>query len=315
MVTPHPNAVVLLGAQRFDPSLGDAVAALGVKGRIATITAGWQERESEDEDLAWHLEGRTINLTLHKRADEVFRDDPELRVAHRERQDALRHRQDFYRIRLEHAVEADRVIRQRATPPDIAAEQLAESAKAIRELDAWHLRLCAKIRGEFEARWKPSARPAILRHRAELQSIIDGCDAIAIAGGQVATLINRLMLFGIAEMIGTRPIFAWSAGAMALSDRIVLFHDNPPQGPGVSEVLDAGLGIVPNLVALPQPETRLRLDDRERVQRLVQRFAPARSLAFPARAWVIWRDGRYEQAHEVIELGADGGTGLLGAAS
>jgi hypothetical protein len=37
-----PRAVVLLGAQRFDPSLGAAVAELGLKGRIATITAGWQ---------------------------------------------------------------------------------------------------------------------------------------------------------------------------------------------------------------------------------------------------------------------------------
>ena len=50
-----PRAVVLLGAQRFDPTLGEAVKDLGIKGRIATITAGWQEREEEDDDLEEHL--------------------------------------------------------------------------------------------------------------------------------------------------------------------------------------------------------------------------------------------------------------------
>src|SRR5207253_2752726 len=78
--------------------------------RIATITAGWQEREAEDEELDAHLGGNTVNLRLHARGDELFREDPELRAAHRERQDGLRHRQDFYRIRLEHALAAELVI-------------------------------------------------------------------------------------------------------------------------------------------------------------------------------------------------------------
>ena len=49
---------------------------------------------------------------------------------------------------------------------------------------------------------------------------------------------------------------------MAISERVVLFHDSPPQGPGAAEVLDAGLGLVGDVVVLPQPEFRLRLDDR-----------------------------------------------------
>jgi hypothetical protein len=93
---------------------------------------------------------------------------------------------------------------------------------------------------------------------------------------------------------------------MALSDRVLLYHDDPPQGPGASEVLDAGLGLLPGVVVLPQPEQRLQLDDRDRVQRLVQRFAPARCLALPARAWAIWQGGRFSSPHEVIELCADG---------
>jgi hypothetical protein len=299
-------AVVLLGAQRFDPSLGAAVSELGVAGRIATITAGWQEREPEDEELSAHLGGRTVNLRLHARGDELFREDPSLRDAHRERQGSLRHRQDFYRIRLEHELEADRVIRGRAAPPEILAEQVQASLDGIRELDQWHLQLCARIRTEFEAHWDLANRPSVVRHRAEVAEILAGCDAIAIAGGHVATLVNRLVLFGIADLVQHRTVFAWSAGAMAISDRVVLFHDAPPQGPGASEILDAGLGLIPNVVVLPEPERRLHLDRKDRVQRLVRRFEPAVCLALPARSRVTWRDGVFSSAHDVVQLRATG---------
>lgn len=308
----RPSAIAFLGAQRFAPSLADAVAAVGVSGRMAIITAGWQEREVDDQELVDHLGGRAINLRLHGRADEVFTKDPVLRAAHRERQEALRHRQDFYRIRLEYALEAERTIRQRAAPPAILAEQADECANAIRELDDWHLQLCARIREEFEARWSLASRPSVARHRAEIAALLEGCSAVAIAGGQVATLLNRLLLFGIAELIGSRPIFAWQAGAMALSERVVLFHDSPPQGPGAAEVLDEGLGLLPGVVVLPQPEQRLDLTDRDRVQRMVRRFQPRRCLALPARSWAIWRDGKIDDLHEVVELGLDGSATPLG---
>jgi len=41
---------------------------------------------------------------------------------------------------------------------------------------------------------------------------------------------------------------------------VILFHDTPPQGRGVSQVLDEGLGLAPGVVALPSPRQRLRLD-------------------------------------------------------
>lgn len=305
--TPRP-AVVLLGAQRFDPSLGAAVSELGVTGRIAIITAGWQEREPEDEELSAHLGERTVNLRLHARGDELFREDPALRDAHRERQSSLRHRQDFYRIRLEHELEADRVIRSRAAPPEILAEQVQASLDGIRELDQWHLELCARIRAEFESRWDLANRPSVVRHRRELAEILDGCDAIAIAGGHVATLVNRLVLFGVADLVQHRAVFAWSAGAMAISERVVLFHDSPPQGPEASEILDAGLGIIPGVVVLPEPERRLHLDRKDRVQRLVRRFEPALCLALPARSRVTWRDGAFSSAHDVLQLRPSGRT-------
>lgn len=297
---------MLLGAQRFDPTLGDAMRALGVKGPVAIITAGWQEREAEDEELVDYMQGRVVNLRLHARAEEVFAADPELRAAHRERQEATRHRREFYRIRLEHALEADRVIRQRAAPPDIRAEQTDESLGAVRDLDALHLAHCIRLRREFEAQWNLGERPAIVKQREELERLVAGCDAVAIAGGHVATLINRLHLFDITRLVRGKVVFAWSGGAMAISDRLVLFHDDAPHGPAVSEVLEAGLGLAPGVVVLPQPEQRLHLDDAVRVSALARRFAPAKCLAFPARSWASLEGTKWTHVDGVVALNESG---------
>ena len=305
-----PRAVVLLGAQRFDPTLVLAVKEMGIKGRIATVTAGWQEREDEDDDLKEHLAELGIvaeNLRLHARADDVFRADAEFHKAHRERQALLRHRQDFYRIRLEHALDAERVINHRQAPEAILEDEAHASIQAIRDLDHMHLSRCAMDRGEFEDRVKPQKRPSLAKHRGEIAEIIGSAEAVAIAGGHVASLLNRLDLFNVAPMLSGKTIFAWCAGAMAISDRVVLFHDSPPQGEGAAEVLDAGLGLAPGIVVLPQPEDRLRLDDKARVQLMARRFAPAACIAFPAKSRARLRSGKIDHPHGgVFELREDG---------
>lgn len=309
------SPVVLLGAQRYEPTLQAALRELRVEGKIALVTAGWQEREPEDEELVAHIGGNAVNLRLHERGEQVFASDPELRAAHRERQDWLRHKQDFYRIRLEGLREAERTIAQRAAPLGIHAEEAQASVEAIRELDSQHVAACGRLHAAFEKRWSLATRPSVARQRGEIAEAIAGCSAVAIAGGHVASLINRLALFGIGELIRDKAVFAWSGGAMAVSDRVVLFHDDPPQGPGVSEILDAGLGLAPGAVFLPQPEQRLNLADKQRVQRLVHRFLPARCLALPARSRVTWRDGQYLDAQGVVELLPGGGSEPLRSAA
>ncbi len=300
------RAIVLLGAQRFNPTLGEAADELGVRGKIATITAGWQERETEDDDLREHLGERTINLRLHARADVIFREDPEFRDAHRARQALLRHRQDFYRIRLEHELAAQHVIRNRVAPAEILAEESRASIQSIRDLDRWHLEQCSHVRRDFEEKWKWVERDAIAKQRAELQKIIGDVDAVAIAGGHVAILLNRLELFGIADFLKGKTLFAWCAGAMALSERVILFHDTPPQGPGAAEVLDAGLGLVKGIVVLPQSEFRIKLDDTARVRTMAQRFAPSTCLGMPARSRMTVRRNRYSHVHDIVQIAVDG---------
>lgn len=308
-----PKAIVLLGAQRFDPTLGEAMEEHRIKGKVATITAGWQEREDDDEDLREHCQGRAENLKLHARAENIFAGDPVFNSAHRERQALLRHRQDFYRIRLEHALDAERVVKSRKAPASILEDEATASILDICALDTMHLERCARDRKTFEDRWQPKDRPAVARVRAEIASIVDDCEAIAIAGGHVASLLNRLSLFGIEDMIDGKVIFAWCAGAMALADRVVLFHDSPPQGPGATEVLDAGLGIARGIIVLPQPEMRLRLDDQARVELMARRFAPATCVALPARSRVTWGNGFPRAVHGAIELRVDGTHLPLGA--
>ncbi len=301
-----PRAVVLLGPQRFDPSLRESVTKVGVGGRIAVITAGWQERESEDEELSEHLGGRTVNLRLHHRAEEIFKVDAALKAAHRERQEVLRHRQDFYRIRLEHSLDADHVIRQRAAPSDILADEAHASIDAIRSLDDWHIAQCARVRRDFASRCDDADSPELEKHRTEVSALLKDCEAVAIAGGHVASLLNRLTMFQIGKLIGNRVVFAWSAGAMAISQRVVLFHDDPPQGVGASEVLDEGLGLASGVVVFPEPESRLRLADHERTELLARRFAPAVCLGFPARSRVVLRGARFSAPQGVLCLRSDG---------
>lgn len=297
---------VLLGAQRFDPTLGSTVAMHGVTGRFAMITAGWQERELEDEELSAHLGGDTVNLRLHARSTELFQKDKELAQAHRERQVLLRHLQEIYRIRLDHAANADRDMAAYEMPARMRDEMRGLSIEAIKSLDTWHLEKCAGVRQEFEERWRLSERPEVVRHREEIAKELEGCTAVAIAGGHVAVLVNRLMLFGLDKLIGERPVFAWSGGAMAITDRIVLFHDDPPQGQVAHQVLDVGLGIVPRTVVFPNPERRLHLDATDRVALLARRFAPATCLVLPDRAWVTWTGTSYGKASGVIRLADTG---------
>lgn len=300
------RTVVLLGAQRFDATLGAVVKELDVDGPIALITAGWQDREADDAALKAHLGCESVNLRLYQRAEEVFAQDQELAHVHRTKQAKLRHKQDFYRIRLEHELDANHVIRQRKAPPEVLEEEEGASLAAIRSLDAYHLAQCARVHAELDAEVDPLSRPSVIAHRKALAEIMKRCRALCIAGGHVASLLNRLRLFGIADMLEDHVIFAWSAGAMTLTERVVLFHDSPPQGPGASEILDEGLGIVPGVVVLPHPETRLRLSDPDRVSILARRAAPATCLAFPEGAHVTVQGGRAMRPKDVLHLLPDG---------
>ncbi len=308
------RVVALLGPQRFEPTLRRVMDSLGMQGRIAAITAGWQEREREDQELRDHLDDRTVNLELYARAERVAAQDPELAAAHRERQERLKRLQRLYRVRLEHGMAACAALAREAAEDADAGAELEAALASVRALDEAHLARIREIHAAFEERWRPNERDAVRRERAELAALMDESAAVAIAGGHVAVLLNRLRQFGIAGLLGGRAVFAWSAGAMAISERVVLFHDLPMHGAGWPEVLDEGLGVVKGVVPLPHAHRRLKLDDAARVSLMARRFAPALCAALDDGASLVVRPDGWSAGEGTRRLTPEGAVRPLEAA-
>ena len=103
------NAVVLLGPQRHHPIIGSVLEDRGLTGPFALITAGWQEREPEDEELREAIGGLpAVNLEIYRRFEAVVAEDSELATALHKRQEQLRELQEIYRLRLGHLMAAAR---------------------------------------------------------------------------------------------------------------------------------------------------------------------------------------------------------------
>jgi len=309
--------VILLGPQRLQPTLAATLESLHLEGRVATVTAGWQEREPDDRELHEHLSGRSVNLRLWERTETTFLQDPELASAHRRRQERLRGMQEAYDLRLRHAIEAVIELRRRrvdrlgTAAGDALTEAAAAAIEAVRDLDARHLGRVRAVHAEFEAAWRPRERDSVRRQIEGIAALLGDAAAVAIAGGHVAVLLNRLRLFDLAALVGDRTVIAWSAGAMAACERVVLFNDHPPQGPGNAEVLESGLGLVRDVVPLPHARHRLDLEDRERVARFATRFAPAACIPLNEGARVDISESGWTAAAGTMRLQLDG---MVGAA-
>lgn len=296
------RSVVLLGPQRLEPTLVRAVDEVGVKGTIAAVTAGWQEREDEIDELSAHLARPVVNLRLHHRGEDVFARDPELLLAYGDLLDHMRQMQDLYRIRLAHAKDATRALLKHPGDPDLIEPEVAAAIDALRGLDAHHRERVGDLYDAFESGWKPQERPAVAHHREEIAKILKGCEGLALAGGHVQVLLDRLRLFGVADAAGSMPVFAWSAGAMVACETVVLFHDSPPQGAGNAEILGPGLGLCRGVIPFPHARRRLKTSDPQRVTLLARRFFPMRCLAMDEGSRATWTPRRGLRIHAAREL-------------
>lgn len=283
--------IALLGPQGTTPDVGAVVKDLGITGPIAFVRAGYQERESDDEALIASFGVPGINLTLHARGNDVFKNSPEFATAYQARQQRLRHMQGFYRTRLEGTEESAKKISLRYVEPELLAQEEKVSVDQYRYMDHDHIERCRAIRAGFDAAWPPTAVALIAKHREEVRALIATAQAIVITGGHVASLLNRLQLFDVLAHRGELPIIAWGAGAMVLTDRIVLFHDYPPYGSDIAQVLDAGFGLVPGYVVLPDARRRINLEAKSGIQRFARRMAPATCVAMDHGARMVFDDG------------------------
>src|SRR5690606_5912302 len=99
---------------------------------------------------------------------------------------------------------------------------------------------------------------------------------------------------------------AWSGGAMVLGERIVLFHDAPPQGRGHAEVLEPGLALYRGAVPFPHARRRLLLEDVPRVTLLARRLEPRLALPMDEGARVDWDGERWTFSAGTRLLSVDG---------
>ena len=301
------RTVWLLGPQYQSPFLRDVFPSFGVpEGPIAAVTAGWQEREGEDVELNKHLAGRAFDLELYRRAEGAFHADPELARAHREMQRRLRALTRIYDQRLSFLRESILWLLEESGDSRLLDPEREHAFGQIRDLDAWHLKRIVEIRGEFEENFRPCERESVARERDTIARALSEAVALVIAGGHVAVLLNRLRLFGVQDLVAGKPVIAWSAGAMALTDRVVLFHDHPPQGAGNAGVMERGLGLCPGLVALPDGKKRLDLGNRFRVSAMARRFQPDSCVVLEQGDCIAFDGERWRARTGVLRLGAEG---------
>ena len=298
--------VAVLGPQYPMPNLRDCLASLRIRGPLVSITAGWQEREGEIDELRAHVEMPVRDLGLYARAERIHAEDAPLAAAARERQGRLQELQELYRLRLGALMGALTELTTRTGDSSALRSARRAALGDVRRLDRQHLAATAAEHERFARRWRDPERASVAPHAAAVAHAIAGADALLVAGGHVAVLLNRMRMFDIGSLLRNKPVIAWSAGAMALSDRVVLFHDSPPQGAAHAEILEPGLGIIPGIVALPHAHQRLALDDQHRVGEFARRFAPAKCLALEHGSLARWHDGQLAVCYDVERLARSG---------
>ncbi len=277
---------VLLGPQRFRTTVGAVIRTVAPEGTVATVTAGWQDRESDTRELDATLEGRGRHLNLYARLGDVLDSDQRFAGAALAYRDAVDELAGIYSFRLQRALDSVYTVQRRTVRPDLAALALADGVRVVQSIDQWYLDAVDQLRGEFWSAAPPEQSEPLERHRAEVAEAIGQASAVAIAGGHVGQLLRCLKLFDV-NPAPEQPVVAWSAGAMSLTDRVVLYHDRGPSGVVGSEIWDRGLGRAPRIVAMPHARRRLQMDDPMLLRVLARRFGDARCLLLDDGARVV----------------------------
>ena len=182
----------------------------------ATITAGWRAREPEDAELDRLLGGGTVNLRLYERWLDVLDRDHELAAAEVNHRAVAEELQELYALQVERANQAMDAIRRTATRPRTRDGALSDAEAALRLLDERHLDRMSESWAEFEAAWRPAERDPVARHRDRVRAELDRAGVLVLTGGHVGVLLHVLRLFAVTP---PADVLAWSAGAMALTDR------------------------------------------------------------------------------------------------
>ncbi|MBT8090023.1 MAG: Type 1 glutamine amidotransferase-like domain-containing protein [Gammaproteobacteria bacterium] len=280
---------LLLGPQRPVVNLDSALARSGIgDGPIGVISAAWQEAEGDIDGMQRLVKNPLSDLLLYQKAEALFAADTRLHEAYRRRQEHLKEQQRLYRLRLRQLKIAARATLRAEGEPAVLAAERRHAISQLRALDKHHLRQVDKIHARFDNDFNVDCNTALAEHTSAFAEALSRFDSLLITGGNVVVLINRLRLFGLGPQLQRKNIVAWSAGAMVLADRIVLFHERMPQGRRDAEIMCRGMAIVPDTVLLPNASGRLRLRDSLRIGLFDRRFSPATCVALDNGSYLLF---------------------------
>ena len=191
--------ITLLGPQRQVFGARAAVAELIPTGPVATINAGWRDRESVDTELNAVLGGRMVNLELYRRWIQLTETDLSYAAAERRLNAELDALRTAYQLRLQHAVAGVRALAQRVRDPEILAAATADAVEAVRALDDWHLSTGAELRSAFFAEVRLAERQTVDDHRRAIRALVASSAGMVITGGHVGVLLQLLHVFDLLE--------------------------------------------------------------------------------------------------------------------
>jgi len=305
-------ARILLGPQRPTPTVGAAVHDLTAPDEtVGVISAGWQEAEGDLHELQACIERPLLDLGLYRRAEAVVAASQAVREAHRLRQDRLRLLQRYYRMRLSHAMRAAVSVLEIDDETEVIKLEQRHAVAQLRALDRHHLGRVHATHAAYNDVQSVHEAEALRDQRREIEQLLAPLSTLVITGGNVAVLITRLRLMGMGALLRDKHIVAWSAGAMALCDRIVLYHDRAPQGRRDAEIFDVGLALVPGLIVLPNAKRRLDTGQATILGLLSRRFAPRRCVTLDNASMVRIQDARVVAVSDVSRITRKGKLGKL----
>ena len=305
---------IFLGPQRPVANLRNVAANPELPaGSFAVISAAWQEDEPYTDDVSESIGRPLVNLKLYGRAEELFVADPRLHSAYRERQERLMELQRLYRARLRQLMIAARHLQRSESDAALVAPEMRHAISQIKALDRHHCKRVEAIHASYAGAVSANASDALAGHRAAIIEQLSACETVLITGGNVVVLQNRMRLFGMGELIASKHLVAWSAGAMVLGEQVVLFHDRAPQNRREPEILSAGTGTVPGCVFLPDAKHRLKSGDVARIGLLSRRFAPLRCLTLNSGSMLQFDGATLRAATDVRRLSRNHGLRRLRA--
>ena len=290
----------ILGPQRDHPNLVNIVDTHLKDARIAVVSAGWRHEESELKPMARDLRRPLSLLPLYLWFDELGQKEPDLSKEHSERQRRIKAYKKLYRKKLHmHLDYLDFIEKKWRKQPELYEDDYQEALNDLRSIDTGALKRLERIRAQFPNLLEPWKHPSAQPFHEEIRSTLEHCDGLIIAGGHVAILRNRMFFFGFAELLRDflkqgKQIICWSAGAMAMCEQIILYYDDPPEGMGVAEILDTGMGILPNVTFFPHAAQRLRLEVPARVRALTQRFHNQKCITLEVGAHLLYENNTYQ---------------------